>query len=160
MGAAGRGGKHRVRVARSPPRKRGPGSGGGVARQCWCRRVGTGGGSGAARKSDPWDPVAEEKGTCGMAAREAHPGAGTSRRLGRKEDVCVCVGGWVPGEPPGCRGPGGGRCRVWRGAPRTRRAEAPRAAQRPSASRPNALSPVLSPARPPAQVPPPDGTLR
>ena len=126
---------------------------------CWprvrCRRVGTEGGSDPARKSDPWDPVAEEKGTCGMAAREAHPGAGTSRRLGRKEG-----GGGVPGEPPGCRGPGGGRCRVWRGTPRTRGAEAPRAARRPSASRPNALSPVLSPARPPAQVPPPDGTLR
>lgn len=41
--------------------------------------------------------MAEEKGTCGMAAREAHPGAGTSRRLGRKEDVCVWGGGGAQG---------------------------------------------------------------
>lgn len=104
------------------------------------------GGNSPAPKS--WDPMAEEKGNCLLETREAHPGAGTGRALGRKE-------GWgCPGKRPAAavRKEGGAKS-----------GGEPRGPARAPASRPNVLSPVLRPcppARPPAQVPPPDGTLR
>lgn len=138
-----------MRVARSPPRKRGPGRGRLRASAGVVVLVPAGA---AALLENPTPGIRWRK---RRALVGWPPGRRTQERgraggwEGRR--MCVWGGGGVPGEPPGCRGPGGGRCRVWRGAPRTRRAEAPRAARRPSASRPNALSLVLSPARPPAR---------
>ena len=123
-----------MRVARSPPRM-------GMGLRASTAVVVLG--SSPAPKS--WDPMAEEKGSCQLEAGEAHPGAGIGRELGRKE-------GWgCPGKRPAQRS---GRRAVpsLEGSPGD-----PRGPQHPGLM----CSPrFCAPARPPAQVPPPDGTLR
>ena len=130
--------EHRVRVARSPRRM-----GMGVRASIAVVVLVLAGGSSPAPKS--WDPMAEEKSSCLLEAGEAHPEAGTGRALGRKE-------GW--GCPGSARPQRSGRRAVpsLEGSPGD-----PRGPQHPGLT----CSPrFCAPARPPAQVPRPDGTLR